>query len=203
MLFKLELDPEILRIRPLAPLPASEPPHKFSESECICETDKCDGFADDNYTFTLSNEASVRKIFKFLAQFEILTGLKCNISKTNVMHLGPVNNELVRKLSDLNLVWTDEIKMLGFTIVNNWESILEKNLTNLAKKISNIINYWKRYGLSMIGRIRVFKSLILPHINFVCTVLTPPDEWFDNMEKIIEKFVLGHETFAKKGYTYR
>jgi hypothetical protein len=85
------------------------------------------------------------------------------------MHLGPVNNELVRKLSDLNLVWTDEIKMLGFTIVNNWELILEKNLTNLGKKISNIVNYWKRYGLSMIGRITVFKELISPHINFVCS----------------------------------
>jgi Reverse transcriptase (RNA-dependent DNA polymerase) len=185
MLFKLELDPDILRIRPFAPLPASEPPQKFAESECNCETDKCDGFADDNYTFTLSNEASIRKIFVFLAQFEILTGLKCNISKTNIMQLGPVDNEIVRKLSDLNLSWTDEIKMLGFTILNNWDLIMEKNLTNLNKKIINIINYWKRYGLSMIGRITVYKSLILPHINFICSILTPPVGWFENMESFL------------------
>jgi hypothetical protein len=114
------------------------------------------------------------------------------------MQLGPVDDAIVRSLSDLNLVWTDEIKMLGFTIQNNWDLILEKNLTNLNKKIANIINYWKRYGLSMIGRITVYKSLILPHINFIGSILTPSEEWFRNMECNLEKFVLGQDTFAKK-----
>jgi hypothetical protein len=146
----------------------------------------------------LSNETSIRTIFAYLAHFEILTGLKCNISKTNIMQLGPVDNEIVRRLSDLNLAWTDEIKMLGFTIQNNWDLIMEKNLTNLNKKIVNITNYWKRYGLSMIGRITVYKSLILPHINFICSILSPPEEWFVSMESSLEKFVLGQDTFAKK-----
>jgi hypothetical protein len=119
MLFKLELDPEIGRIRPPPPLPASEPSEKFYEAESNCETDKCDGFADDNYTFTLANETSIRKIFANLKEFEGITGLKCNVAKTNVMQIGLANQEFKQKIRDLNVTWADEIKMLGFTIKNN------------------------------------------------------------------------------------
>jgi Reverse transcriptase (RNA-dependent DNA polymerase) len=153
MLFKLELDPEIKRIRPPPHLPAPHPPEKFYEAESNCETDKCDGFADDNYTFTLSDKISISKVFKNLETFENLTGLKCNVAKTNIMQIGPENMTLRDEMSDLNVTWSNEIKMLGFTITNEWTRTLEINVADLTQKIVNLINYWKRYGLSMNHRI--------------------------------------------------
>jgi Reverse transcriptase (RNA-dependent DNA polymerase) len=66
MLFKLELDPEISKVRPQPARPHREVPEKFSEAETNYETYKCDGFADDNYTFTLAEENSIRSIFSHL-----------------------------------------------------------------------------------------------------------------------------------------
>jgi hypothetical protein len=113
------------------------------------------------------------------------------------MQIGPENMAVREGMSDLNVTWANEIKMLGFTITNEWEKNLEINFADLTRKIVNLINYWKRCGLSMIGRITVYKSLILPHINFICSVLTPPEKWYVDTEKLLEKFVLGSETFSK------
>jgi Reverse transcriptase (RNA-dependent DNA polymerase) len=198
MLFKLELDPEILKVRPQPARPHREVPEKFSEAETNYETDKCDGFADDNYTFTIAEENSIRLIFKHLQKFEILTGLKCNVSKTNLMHIGPVSADIVDKTGDLNVIWTNEIKMLGFYMTNDWTGTVNKNLAELAKKIVKIVNYWKRYGLSLIERITVYKSLILPHLNFFLSIFTPGEGWCKNVTEIIDRFVVGSEIISKK-----
>jgi hypothetical protein len=51
-LFKIELDPNIERIRIEPQLPKVYECKRYAKAESSCETDKCVGFADDNYTFT-------------------------------------------------------------------------------------------------------------------------------------------------------
>jgi hypothetical protein len=130
-----------------------------------------------------------------LDEFEKLTGLGCNNAKTFVMQIG--ESEPV----PIPFEYTTEIKMLGFTIRKN-ESINVTNYGVVKNKIRRIINNWNRYGLTLSGKITVVKSLVLPHISFVGSVLEPPEGWTDNVSEIIEKFVLGTEKVAKlKIYT--
>jgi hypothetical protein len=97
--------------------------------------------------------------------------------------------------------YTTELKMLGFSIKKN-ECMNVTNYEIVKSKIRRIINNWNRYGLTLGGKITVIKTLVLPHISFVGSVLEPPEGWVERISEIIEKFVLGTEKFAKiKIYT--
>jgi Reverse transcriptase (RNA-dependent DNA polymerase) len=190
MLFKIELSPEIKSIGREQIGPGQNRPEKFYEDECNGETDKCDGFADDNYTVTVLETGSVQSLFKFLDEFEKLTGLSCNKNKTTCLRIGCENNNVPTEILDLGLDWATEIKMLGFTFGNS-NNIINKNFDTVSKKVKKIINYWNRFGLSIVGRITVIKSLVMPHIGFVGSILEPPENWISDTENIILKFAAG------------
>jgi hypothetical protein len=194
-LFKIELDPEIERIRLEPQLPKVYESNRYAESESNCETDKCDGFADDNYTFTTAKAENLYRLQKLLDEFEKLTGLGCNKAKTFVMIIGQMEPV------PIPFKYTTELKMLGFCIRKN-ECLNVSNYDIVKSKIRKIINNWNRYGLTLSGKITVIKTLVLPHISFVGSVLEPPEGWVETISETIEKFVLGTEKFAKiKIYT--
>jgi hypothetical protein len=92
--------------------------------------------------------------------------------------------------------WVENIKMLGFYI-NNGNNIEQENFDLVSKKIENTIRYWKRFKLSIIGRITIVKTLILPHVAFVGSVLHPGTEWLATQSEKIKKFVLDNQKVAK------
>jgi hypothetical protein len=139
-IFAIELNSNILKIRPDPVLPLCFEPAAPNEAESNFETDKCDGFADDNYTFTLAHLSSVTELFALLRKFESLTGLSCNIEKTEAMVIGKGNPDFERQLKDLNLKVTDQIKMLGF-LISNCKDNQKLNFTKATEKINKIINY--------------------------------------------------------------
>jgi hypothetical protein len=195
-IFAIEMNKKILKIRPDPPLPICYEPTVFNESESNFETDKCDGSADDNYTFTLADMNCVIELFELLRRFELLTGLSCNMEKTKAMVIGKKSSEFERELSGLNLKVAKKLKMLGFYISNTEDNQI-LNFTETSGKITKIINYWKRFDLSMTGRITVIKTLILPHVGFVSTILRPPGQWAAKLNNVCENFVLGTEKVAK------
>jgi hypothetical protein len=91
----------------------------------------------------------------------------------------------------------ENIKMLGFYI-NNGNNIEQENFGLVSKKIENTIRYWTRFKLSIIGRITIVKTLILPHVAFVGSVLHPGTEWLATQSEKIEKFVLDNQKVAKE-----
>jgi hypothetical protein len=191
MLFKIELSPDVKKLRIPPALPQIFPPEKFAESECNMETDTCDGFADDNYTLTSDDPNNLTFLENELNKFESLTGLGCNIKKTSVFLLG--NADAI----DTKFKIVEKIKILGFTIKKG-EPV---NITNYAivwEKISKIMNYWSRFGLSMLGKITIIKTLVLPHINFVGCILEPPGNWLGKVQEKIKKFVMGKDQIAKE-----
>jgi hypothetical protein len=74
------------------------------------------------------------------------------------------------------------------------------NVTNynlVWEKIGRIMNYWSRFGLSMLGQITVIKTLILPHLSFIGCILEPPANWLEKVTVKIEKFVLNRQKLCK------
>jgi hypothetical protein len=75
---------------------------------------------------------------------------------------------------------------LGFTVKQN-EPVNVTNYNIVKIKVKRIINNWKRFGLTLLGRITVVKSLVLPHVSFVGSILEPPADWVNSVTEIIEK----------------
>jgi hypothetical protein len=190
MLFKIELSPDIKKIRIPEPLPKIYNPEKFFEAESNNETEVCDGFADDNYSLTSDDIENLSILEKYLKEFELLTGLGCNIDKTSLFLLGKAEPIPTK------FAITSTVKILGITIKSG-EPVNVTNYNLVWEKIGKIMNYWSRFGLSMLGRITVIKTLILPHLSFIGCILEPPPTWLEKVTAKIEKFVLYRENYAK------
>jgi hypothetical protein len=90
--------------RSLFPVPANLTNVDFS-LESNGETDKADGFADDNSVGMILEENSLGSLKNTLVTFEGISGLKCNFEKTNVLPIGPVQQNI------------NFVQELGFTVV--------------------------------------------------------------------------------------
>jgi hypothetical protein len=69
--------------------------------------------------------------------------------------VGPVPDEI----KDLGFLITDKIHILGMDIDANI-SELDENFAKTIVGLKKSVDYWKRYNLSLPGRINVIKSLL-------------------------------------------
>jgi hypothetical protein len=148
VLLKIELDPRVASVFQHVILPRFamdlEPdPHRRGIDsdynthlavESNRETDKVDGFADDNSTATLSNFDCLNALREIIADFANFSGLKSNVDKTTLMQIGTVN-PLSQEIKDLGFKTVEEVTILGLVINRGLSS-----LTNHFEQTITVVN---------------------------------------------------------------
>ncbi len=152
VLLKIELDPRVRSVYQHALLPrftmdlVPDPKCKGIDldynthlaQESNRETDKADGFADDNSTATDASLCSLQALKEICNDFAIFSGLQTNTEKTTLLQIGNVAN-LSDEIKNLGCVVTNEVKLLGMDIDCNLSSlkiILMKPSVKLAGSLS-------------------------------------------------------------------
>ena len=116
-------------------------------------------YADDTEIFATTEE-SIEEIFKVIQKFEKGTGAKANVEKTERLWLGSWKKRTDRPF---NLDWKNsEVKALGIWIGN--EDTSNENFIEQQSKIKSKLIFWKRIGLSLLGRIKVLNTFILSRL---------------------------------------
>jgi len=172
LIFRLELDPHISSIFnhfliPRIALveddrPAPDPNVNININfryESGRETSKVDALADDTTTCTVLNFESLNSLKGILESFGTFSGLKCNLEKTSVLQVGniiPVSEEI----AELGFSFVEKFTLLGMEISNNFANLQACHDITIRKIIS-IINFWKRFRLSLPGRINIAKTLLI------------------------------------------
>ena len=199
LLFKLELDPDIKGPFPQTHHPRLTNTRDAYQHESNRETDKIDAFADDGTgTFEPTRE-NILRVKDTLTNFAHLSGLECNFDKTNLMMTGS-NGQVPADIVNLGFQIVDEIKLLGFTVTHNLDT-LHQNTEKISEKILSIANYWKRFNLSLPGRISIAKTFMYAQISYISTILTPTNEQLSNIGNIINGYVTGNCSVAKDRIT--
>jgi hypothetical protein len=140
LLFKLELDPGIepafASVIDQARLPV--PVHWF-RSESNKKTTKIEALADDTTAIIKCCPLSLANLKNNLTRFGVLSGLKCNDDKTNIMPVGGIINLPFENSTGFEV--SEKIKLLGMTIDNKLECL---NTVHEAtyEKIVNITRFW-------------------------------------------------------------
>ncbi len=219
-LFKLELCPEIKTVfinhlvpRPLAFVEAEADGEAEGEgveeaaaqeqqliplefrNESGRETDKAEAFADDTTGLTILELESLSKLKQALFDFGEMSGLKCNVEKTVLMQVGNLiapSNEILA----LGFSHVESIRILGMDIDQNILN-LDQNFSNILDRIRNSISYWKRYNLTLNGRINVIKSLLVSLINHLGCILMPSRQILNSLQKEVDDFTIGKLNVAK------
>ena len=148
-------------------------------------------YADDTFLLLKGDEKSLRCAIQTFQKFHQCSGLKLNMEKTIVAWLGAKKLSKDQIGTDLNLQWTSSFKLLGIHFnTQDIKSIHNLNLTSKLEEISSTLIQYKRRNLSIIGKVTVVKTLVLPKMIHILSVLPSPEDAFINrLNEMISQFI--------------
>ena len=140
-------------------------------------------FADDSVCFLNGSDNSFSQLFKTLHKFGQFSGCKLNFSKTEAIWIGSMKGHQVFPYMNSGVSWKkSQFKCLGVTFSLNVSLIYDLNYKEKLKKMEQTVNCWKTRNLSLIGRVCVIKTLVLPQLIYLFSVLSITSFLFQHVE---------------------
>ena len=138
--------------------------------------------------------------FELLERFEKASGLKLNVTKTEAMWIGSLQN---CENEPLGVKCKTCVKFLGIYITYDVQMLVGKNFKQRLKKIKNTINLWNSRELSIYGKVNIIKTLLFPKMIYPSSVICTPYEVIKEFNSLIFRFlwngndkVIRHSTYA-------
>ena len=151
---------------------------------------KLSAYADDTLCYLDGSVNSCRALFDDLGTFAKYSGLKPNIEKTQAFWAGKDADTKEPICSELNMRWTNKLKVLGITFSNVDAQSVTENFENKLARMKTIIASWNRRSLSLKGKILIIKTLLLPILTHIFTALPrPPNEFMARLKTILFQFI--------------
>ena len=116
--------------------------------------------------------SSAQILFRLLNDFEQLSGLAVNPTKTEGMWIGSLREN---KSTPFGIKWPNEpVKALGVYYSYDQKLLHEKNFLERLDSVKKLINLLSGRGLPLYGKITVIKSSIIPKFVYIASLLTTP-----------------------------
>ncbi len=132
---------------------------------------KISQLADDTTLF-LRDIDSLREALSFLDIFKCCTGLKLNRSKTEIIWLGSQCNSTVKPLG--LRVTNSSVRCLGVLCNTNVTDAVNENFVSKIKKLKKLLAMWSQRNLSLKGKITFLRTMAIPQILYIASVLPVP-----------------------------
>jgi hypothetical protein len=150
-------------------------------------------FADDTTLSLDGSEESLRECIKTLKAFTLMSGLRMNNDKTQIVWIGSRKNCKVRFMRDMNFCWDPGIfKVLGIKFSTDTERIAEINYDGKLTEIQKILNNWEKRQLTPFGKVTVIKALVVSKlVHLFINVPDPSVIFLKELETMLFKFLWG------------
>ena len=150
---------------------------------------KLSAYADDTY-FLASDVISLQYIFKTCEIFQQFSSLKLNLDKSHACWIGVAKG---KSETPINCHWVnlqmDKIVVLGTYCSYDLLLVEKYNLLNLVSAVNECINMWGCRGLTLAGRILIFKSLALSKVLYTCTMTNFTKDFIKQLEDLRKNFI--------------
>ena len=149
-------------------------------------------FADDSVCFVDGSEDSFKTLFDILDIFGRCSGCKINVAKTEAIWIGSKRGCQDFPLRNQGITWKiSQFKSLGVNFSLNLGLIFDLNYKEKLKRMKQTINCWRMRNLSLIGKVCVIKSLVLPQLLYLFSVLSIkiPQKFFNELNSLFFKFI--------------
>ncbi len=158
LLFKLNFDLQIEGfLEPPAVPPDVDPPnHLPLDATVRILNRRAYAFADDANIFTKLNRNTLLRVKHLLEEFGKLSGLECNVEKTTVMC---VNSNVPDYMAEIGFAVVDSVTILGLEIEGD-SGEFYRTSEKIHTKVRNNIATWKRFNLSLPGRVCIAKTML-------------------------------------------
>ena len=142
-------------------------------------------YADDTCLF-LEDEQSLKTALMIFQMFAKCSGLKINMDKSEAIWIGASSNY---RHKPLKLKWTQGATCLGVYISNNLQDSCQTNIESKIQKIEDILKLWTLRKLTLLGKVRVINTLIIPQLLYIGNVLHIPKKYIEKYNSIVMKFI--------------
>ena len=128
-------------------------------------------YADDTSLFLVRDATSFKECLHIFEKFRLLSGLKVNFDKTEVL---PMNGSC--NLEEIGLRWNmGPINTLGVQICPNLDKMVKVNYETKLGNMKSAIKMWASRNLSFMGKIIIIKSQVLSQIIYLLKCLPLPE----------------------------
>ena len=153
-------------------------------------------YADDTLVITDGSIESITNAMKILGLFGDLSGCKLNSNKSNAFYIGLKRECTDKPLNGRKLTWpVNNFTYLGVTIpIRNIKATLfNLNFDSSLANIQRIINMWSRRGLTLLGKVTIIKSLIIPTLLYKLSMVPAlvPEQFVRKLNRMIFTFLWG------------
>ena len=148
-------------------------------------------YADDTGFFLDGSENSLKNTINLLDQYFKFSGLKPNLDKTKAIWIGSMKESALNLCQRKKIVWTQEpFTVLGVIFSTNIAEIPELNYVHKLATIKNVIKQWQKRRLSVLGKITVVKTILIPKlVHLFISIPKPTDTFIKDLENILYKFI--------------
>ena len=162
------------------------------------ESSKIEQYADDTFMAFLFEKESLDEIIITLDKFQIISGLKVNYDKTEILRIGSLKDSEAKLYTQRTLKWTnDPAVLLGIKIGTNLGEVTKQSFEKLIKKIENITKIWLSRQLTLMGRLVIIKTFLVSQLIYSFSVLPSPS--LPQMKRI-DNILVDHLWSNKKHY---
>ena len=118
-----------------------------------------------------------------------MSGCNINMSKSEAIHIGNIKDSDFKPFSNEGLVWKEITSSLIFSL--NVKALYELNFIPKLTHIEQILVCWHSRNVSLIGKIAVIITLLLPQLHYLFSVLCIPipKAFFRKLNTVFLKFI--------------
>lgn len=146
-------------------------------------------FADDA-TFCLPDIESAKEVLRCLEVFKYYSSLQLNLTKSEIGWIGKEGKGLgtIQSVKKIDFS-SDGIKILGIFFSHNKDLMCKNNFTKKFENFKSVLSLWRMRSLTLYGKVQVVRSLALSQLLYICSNLSIPKKFIENVQKEIVNFI--------------
>ena len=88
------------------------------------------------------------------------------------------------------MTWSNSFSLLGIDFNTDLKQMIKNNYESKVQIIKNTLNSYKKRHMSMLGKVTVLKTIIIPKLVYLMKVLPSPNmAFFAEMERCFKNFI--------------
>ena len=144
-------------------------------------------FADDLTGF-LKDDLSLTNFLKLIEDYGTCSGLKVNHEKTELLLLGNLACTVHEAVLNITKI-KRSVKILGVHFTYDIQAKQKLNINELISSIQLKLRIWRWRDLTIIGRIQIVKTFIIPIFLYRTSLISLDKEFVKEANKIIFDFI--------------
>jgi hypothetical protein len=147
-------------------------------------------YADDVTCITL-DAMSIKEIFKEYERLSKASGLVLNAEKTEILDNRERRYKVTYQGERHVIKSCKEVKINGILYHKDRMVMGEKNFAHIVEKIKSMLAGWRARGLSLLGRILIYKTFGLSQVIYILSVIDLNAKQHKQLDTIFNNFIWG------------